>query len=193
MRLLVLTIAIGDLYTQIGQITHPFMMAYAKRIGSDFHVMDSATAWAITPHWEKFRIYDLLDVYDRILYVDTDALIKKDCPDLFESVPDDMIGAFNEGAHFERKCPNYYNTGVMVISKRHKDVFTRPQHATGDINTFFEQDTLNGLFISHACKMFPLPKEFNLMNGMEEQGYIVHKAGSANALNELKELARVMG
>jgi lipopolysaccharide biosynthesis glycosyltransferase len=99
-------------------------------------------------YWEKFRIFDLLDTYDRILYLDTDVVIKKDCPNIFDVVPVNKIGILNEASFNIPRCikeqklmmndickifgieilesTKQYNAGVMVVSKTHKNVFKKP-------------------------------------------------------------------
>lgn len=193
MRKLVLTIAIGDLYQQMALITHPSIHAYAARIGADFHTISRQMISRTTPHWEKFRIHDLLSEYDRIIYIDTDAIIMPNCPDLFSIVPDTMIGAFNEGQYFKRPHTNYYNTGVMVLSRCHQSVFAQPILENGDINTCFEQNTINDRFQASGFAMFDLSHQFNRMDFILAGGYIIHKAGNLNALAELKELASCLG
>jgi lipopolysaccharide biosynthesis glycosyltransferase len=191
MKKLVLTIAIGDKYQQMALITHPFIHGYASKIGADFHAITRSMISLTTPHWEKFRIHDLLDQYDRIIYLDTDIIVKPDCQDLFEIVPYHQIGAYNEGRHFARSRQDYWNTGVMVLSKHHRDLFTPPAIMAGDINTFFEQDTLNHTFAAWPTMMYDLPREYNALDGGD--GYIIHKAGNLNALAELKEIASCLG
>jgi lipopolysaccharide biosynthesis glycosyltransferase len=91
----VLTIAVGDDFQKMAKITHPTLKAYADRIGADFICVDKNTC--STPHWEKFiNIYKLLIKYERIIYLDTDLIVRDDCPSLFDIVPEAKIGMFNE-------------------------------------------------------------------------------------------------
>jgi len=187
---LVLTIAIGSLYQEMAGITHPSINRYATKIGAEFKVITEQNH--ISPHWEKFEIYNLLSTYERILYVDTDVLISGDCPDLFKIVPKNMIGAFNEGAYFDRKHPEYFNAGVMLIPRSKRDVFLPPEIEQGDINTFFEQDFINDRIHASGLPIYNLPHKFNRMDFIQAPGYIIHKAGNLNALAELRELAGVL-
>ena len=102
MKKLVLTIAIGDEYQQIAKLTHPTLKAYAKRIGADFHSINETRISKTSPHWEKFQIYDWLKEYDRIIYIDTDIIVRDDTPDLFEEVDYMKLGMFNEGRFTQR-------------------------------------------------------------------------------------------
>lgn len=187
---LVLTICIGEHFQSIAAITHQSISNYAKKIEADFMVITDQKH--SSPVWDKFRIYDLLNDYERILYLDTDILIKRDCPDLFKIVPKDMFGAFNEGKYFDRKYPDYYNAGVMVIPRCERDIFIKPEVEQNDINTLREQDFINDRIQSTFCQVYELSHKFNKMDFILAPGYIIHKAGSLNALAELRELAGVL-
>ena len=141
---LVMTIAVGDAYVAMSKLTHPSIKKYAEKIGADFFSVD--TSLESTPHWSKFtNIHRLLNSYHRLLYCDTDILIRDDCPNIFDIVPVGEIGLFNElpfvteprGQSLMMACKdydivlkdwngNYYNTGVMVISRQHKQLFKKP-------------------------------------------------------------------
>src|SRR5271157_4431668 len=141
----IVTIAIGDFHQRMAELTHPSLRQYAEKIGADFIVIDKTEISKTTPHWEKFRILDLLNIYDRILYLDSDILIRKNCPDLFGIVPETSLGAFNESPFTPHRdyaiqiCAReyemedfqwngkYYNTGVMVLSRYHRMLFRRPK------------------------------------------------------------------
>lgn len=94
MPCLVLTIAVGPEHQRIAAVTHPSLRAYARRIGAEFLSIDDSTT--TTPHWEKCQLARLLETYDRILYLDTDLIVRDDCPNLFDVVPPAQLGAFNE-------------------------------------------------------------------------------------------------
>jgi len=203
----VLTIAVGDKYERLGELTHPTMAAYAHRIGAEFVVINQSVC--STPHWEKFQIYDLLNKYHRIIYVDTDIIIRDDTPDLFEMVPESQIGLFNEARFVSggremsivESCKaydqtlrswngKYYNTGVMVISRRHKHLFKKPEK---EVFNFYEQGYLNVILAKtletagNELSVYELPHHFNRMTCMdcltgEERfaSYMIHYAGYPN-------------
>jgi hypothetical protein len=203
---LLLTIAVGDVYQKIGKYTHPTLKRYADRIGADFMVIDKSTC--SSPHWEKFQIFYLLNRYDRILYVDTDVIIRGDCPDLLGLVPREMLGAFNEAPFTERNLAmnnaslqyqvpitrwngKYYNTGIMVISARHNHLFRKPGQ---EIDNFHEQSYLNLQIAKHGVNVYDLPYSFNRMSCMDRftgeerfASYIIHYAGAPD-LNMVYEL-----
>lgn len=218
------TITIGTKYTQIANITHPFLRRYANKIGADFVVIDDTSeefnvgsemnADGIPPHFAKFKVNHLFDKYDRIIFVDTDLIIRPDCPDLFSIVPEDKFGIFCEGVLIPQRkrdllaaseiysvplfgIPDitkwkgqYYNTGVMVISKQHKTVLSPP-----DFNNMkeiegetaldrTEQGWLNLQLINGEIPIHNLEYKFNHMSVVDNFtgehrlcSYIVHYAG----------------
>lgn len=199
-RFAVVTIACGEIYERMARITHPSLKAYAKRIGADFAVISESER--SSPHWEKFQLYDLLSKYDRIIYLDTDLIVRGDCPNLFEVVPEDSLGLFNEAPFVEdRKWSlwqtaeaygqtiskwdgNYFNTGVMVVSRRHKHLFRKPEK---EIFNFYEQSYLNMVIAIEKPKIHKLSYRFNRMTccdsatGEERHGsYLIHYAGFPN-------------
>jgi lipopolysaccharide biosynthesis glycosyltransferase len=97
----VVTITVGEKFKNIAELTHPTIKNYAEKIGADFICLDEDRKFSA--HWKKFELYYLLKDYDRIIYVDTDLIIRDDCPDLFEIVPEKKIGMFNEGIYEARE------------------------------------------------------------------------------------------
>lgn len=199
MKNLVLTIAMGDAYQKMARITHPSIRAYAERIGAEFMCIDVQKVSQTTPHWEKFQIFDLLNDYERILYVDTDIIIRDDCPSLFDEVPPLKLGAFNEAPFTIRSkemmidiarqygttIPSwdgkYYNTGVLVISRKHKYLFKKPAQ---EHFSFYEQSYLNMQIAKQSVDMFDLHYKFNRMTCMDKvtgeerfASYVIHYAG----------------
>lgn len=199
MKKLVLTIAIGPYHQGMGRVTHPLLKAYADRIGADFKVITEQAISKTTPHWEKFQISALLEEYDRILFLDTDVVVRGDTPDLFEVVPEPLLGAFNEAPYAKRGSGilngvaqgygvsldgwdgRYFNTGVMVISRCHREVFLKPDE---EIDYFYEQSYLNLTFFKNKVAMHELEYRFNRMMCMDAfipehrlDAYIVHYAG----------------
>ena len=206
---LVLTITIGDDYKKISKITHPTIKKYAKKIKADFLCIDSVKISKTTPHWEKFQIFDLLNHYERIIYLDTDLIVRSDCPNLFEIVPDYALGMFNEARFtdrskemmidicksYDKKIPGwngkYYNSGVIVLSKQHKELFKKPDL---EIFNFYEQSYLNMIIAEKTVIMHDLHYSFNRMTCLDRfigedrhASYIIHYAGYPN-INFLLDL-----
>jgi hypothetical protein len=210
---LVVTIAMGPEYQRIAALTHPSLRAYAARIGADFRAITERAVSVTTPHWEKFQIAELLDTYDRVLYLDTDILVREDCEDLFALVPETKLGMFNEAPFADRSrellidcCRQYgvslpswngayYNSGVMVISRRHRPLFVKPER---EIFSFYEQTYLNMVIAQYAIPVQDLTHRYNRMNCMDRvigehrlACPVVHYAGALNSIS-VEQLLRVM-
>lgn len=194
----ILTVCIGNTYENFAKITHPSIKKYAEKIKAEFIVIDKTKISNTTPHFEKFQIYDLLNKYERILYVDTDLIIREDCPNLFEIVPEHKLGMLDEGKfqsrtdaicaiakEYNEQIKNwdgkYYNSGVMVISRIHKQLFKKPQN---EVCNFYEQSYLNLRIINDKITMHDLDYKFNRLSCMDKHlgehrlcSYIVHYAG----------------
>jgi hypothetical protein len=205
-KTLILTIAQGNLYSEMAFLTHPTIKAYADRIGAEFKVINEKKISSTSIHWEKFQIFDLLNIYDRILFVDTDIIIREDAPNLFDIVPKDKLGMFNEapwtlrsrelmidvckqyGVILSNWDGRYFNTGVMVISRAHKYLFKKPDL---EYFSFYEQTYLNmriaEFVIKEELKIFELEYRFNRMTCMDRftgeerfASYFIHYAGFPN-------------
>jgi len=202
MKKLILTIATGPFYEKLAVLTHPLLEDYAKRCGAEFKVLSDEKKYPY-PHYLKCEIRNLLEDYDRILYIDTDVIVRPDAPSLFDIVPEDSFGIFEEGRFTDRiggfkkylesykinpdnwKC-KYYNTGVFICSKCHEFVFRLPK--TFDCH-FYEQSYINMNLLLDGTKVFPLPYKFNRMCCLDEptgthrlSSYFVHYAGLNVAL-----------
>ena len=198
----IVTIAVGKEYEKFSWLTHPSIRAYADRIGAEFVCIDKQKISKMTSHWEKFQIHDLLNKYERIIYLDSDLIIRDDCPNLFDVVPMRKIGVFNEARFTDRSkellidvCKEYgvtlknwdgryFNSGVMVVSRCHKNLFKKPEK---EVCNFYEQSYLNMVFAKENAEIFELEHCFNRMTCMDRftgeerfASYIIHYAGYPN-------------
>ena len=140
MKLSLVTIVSGTQYQSLATITHLTFQNYANKIGAEFVVVKG-------DEWGRLKAYDLLDKYDRIIFLDTDIIIREDAPSLFQVIPEEWFGAYNLGecfypfdlkgfvqSHnldplnepFSEK--HYYSAGVLVFSKKHKPIFEQPPY-----------------------------------------------------------------
>lgn len=203
----ILTIVNGERYDEIWKRTEPFFIRYADKCDAELIVLKSCEGYP-SPHWMKFSIYDLLKKeFDRIAFIDADIIIRDDCPSLFDIVPENEFGIFNEGVYAPRavclhevqkvfgiRLPtwngnDYYNTGVMVISKRHRHIFKVTSEIKPLRNAFGEQTYLNMRIINSDVKVHSLNYKFNRMSLMDRvtgvsrlASYIVHYAGDGDRL-----------
>jgi len=187
----VVTLAIGEQATKMLEVAEKSMRKYAEKIGADFIVIDKEEINVMFPNIEKFQMFKMLDVYDRILYLDVDMLIHPNTPDVFELVPPDALGAvpdtpdgtwgninrFQDMVVIQQALGDigwtsgYFNSGVMVLSKIHKSIFEHPEERSKIQTQFRDQTLVNYNF----QKIYPKQTEFFRLeprfNGMEITGY----------------------
>ena len=169
------------------------MRVYADRVGAEFIVITSHDAASKSPHFAKYCLYDLLKVYQRILYVDSDALIVPNCPNLFEIVPINQLGVFleeNEATPTRRTSEiqeicgvidgwtgTYFNSGVMVLSSVHRAMFD-PALQQNSVGCEFEQAQLNWNVHKMGISIFNIGRTFNHivweLDDSRYHSYIIH-------------------
>jgi len=147
MKKAIYTIMIGD--HPMFRYTRYSMEKYAQRVNADLIVRtqrlldvlgDKGNLSITTACAEKFFIEDLLNIYDRVLYLDGDILIHPNAPNIFDAYQNlNKVYMLNEGAHedrsqcaititqklnykgtWEKNAENsfvYYNAGVILCSK----------------------------------------------------------------------------
>lgn len=86
-------------YEIVRPIVYPLFKEYARKVGADFVAIEE-TSNPDNPVMDKFKIGDFLDDYDRLIYLDADLVIRSDMPDLFQIVPPDRFGAYDESASY---------------------------------------------------------------------------------------------
>jgi len=205
MKLLVATSADAGIknYTHY---TLPIQKMWAKKWGADYMVLDDP-AYSRRAMWcyRTLIFYDLFEEYDRILYLDADLIINKSCPNIFDIVPYDTIGAVLEDKGSRRKerldrikrtkahlgdidwQEGFFNMGVYIVSKVHRDMFQRVD------GKLWEDMGWDSPFYSYQIarlgyKYIDLGYKFNHMSMFSEpwngspsrfDSYIIHYAGGA--------------
>ena len=189
----IVTIAIGAEYSRLAKWTHPAMRSYAQRVGAEFIVIDSFATSSSTPHFAKYRLYELLTTYQRVLYIDSDALIASNCPDLFEMVPESQLGVFLEEdepkptrriTEIQNICGNidgwtgtFFNTGVMVLSAAQRGMFD-PAFQQNSVGSEYEQAQLNWNAQKLGLSIFNIGRRFNHivweLDGSRYDSCIIH-------------------
>ena len=143
MKLLMVTRASVDIL-DYSQYTHPILRKYAKKWGADFIILDKTHKTYGSLSLRLLRFHELLDEYDRIFQIDTDIIINKTCPNIFEVVPYDTMGLVFEdkGSRLENRrariehikniyggneswVSGYFNSAVFVVSRPHREIFTK--------------------------------------------------------------------
>lgn len=92
---LVISVAAGPDYKRLLDVTAPAMQAYASRVGADFIPVfdDQATPYMMAA---KYRMLDHAKEYDRTLFLDSDVVVSPEAPNIFDVVPSDRLGVFDE-------------------------------------------------------------------------------------------------
>ena len=79
--------------------THPIIKDFAKKWGAEFMVLDHVSDCNVGDgkyHYRIMKLHELLLKYDRIIHIDSDVVINKTCPNLFDVVPEDCVGTVYE-------------------------------------------------------------------------------------------------
>lgn len=210
MKKCILTIVSGERYQEIWKRSEPFFHRYAERCDADLVVLTGEDSNLPSPHWIKFSIRELLKKdYDRVAFIDADIIIRDDALSLFDVVPEDQFGIFNEGQftprsiciyevmkvynveNFKYDGTTYFNTGVMVCSRMHRSIFRVDEEIKPLRNSFGEQTYLNMKIMLSGMKIFPLHYKFNRMSIMDRitgisrlGSYLIHYAGDGDRLLE---------
>ena len=121
------------------------MKNYADKVGADLVIIEGYTAQPYVLS-NKFRVGQVFDQYgyDRILFVDSDALIRDHCINFFDLVPRDHIGILDEAEYYDEwmlanyrreasallmsqeyqldyhNIPSPKNSGLYLLSKSHR-------------------------------------------------------------------------
>lgn len=178
----IVTLAVG--HSPLWEVSHPLMAAYAERIGCDFIKITGEALEKVAAHSRKLEVANSLKTYDRVLFLDGDVIIRENCPDLFELVPEEALGATVEGEPFFKDssliladaCKLYgieadeerldqegwFNSGVMVISRCHTEMFRVPEGKQLTVcHGFRDQALLNATRILHNVPLHDLGLENN--------------------------------
>jgi len=143
LRKAVVSMAFGNDWWKIASVSFQALSLYAEKIGADFVVMSKRRYPNLHVHWEKLALREIVAEYDRTFYVDADAVIRPTAQSVFDFVPETHFAAHDEmietGRVDEyRRCAEFYgvdpvprwyfNAGVLVLSRRHADIFAAPTH-----------------------------------------------------------------
>ena len=146
MKLLMATCA-DDIVMEYAQFTLPILKHYADKWDAEFKILEDKSYNEMGKAMWNFRtmvFYDYFKTYDRILYVDSDIIVNRTCPNLFDIVPYDNIGlvmedkgsrlkdrrkrielikeVFGGNEHWKE---GFLNGGFYIVSKVHRDIFTK--------------------------------------------------------------------
>lgn len=184
--------------------THPILKMFAKKWKVDFRIFGSFLN--INERWRILEFYKRFEDYDRVFFIDSDVVINKNCPNIFNIVPFDTIGAVFEdkgsrlkhrrrvmakikqgfGGNEHWTC-GYFNMGVLLASKIHRDMFTK---INGQLwGGEFAQTHLNYQMMKFEYKYIDLGYKWNHTSMFSEawngspsrlDSYVIHYAGGGN-------------
>lgn len=209
---LVITLASGNEAKEILYYTEESHFKYAKKINADYIQLTGVTQdwWGL----EKFRVKEISKIYDRILFLDCDVLIKEDSPNIFEEVPNGYIGCVNDWSgngdgtlktnywlrqEAKEMCyyqgvdyipSEIYNSGVVVFNGNQSNIWEPPTKPF----TYFhctEQHWVEQNIRRNNYPVHILDNKWNLQywrrdyNELEESAYFIHPAGEVDKLGFL--------
>jgi lipopolysaccharide biosynthesis glycosyltransferase len=172
-------VTLGDHnFTPMTEITFHFQRLFAQRHGADFIVMQDRKFNHVNICYEKFRIGDFLNNYDRVLYLDGDVLVHPSAPDIFALVPETHFAAMDEAAHIKfwnegrirQQFEPYgwvgpwngihFNAGVMLLGRSHRKLFHNI--VITDV-PYWDQPYFNVSVFREGIPYFGLDPEWNYM------------------------------
>ena len=223
MKKLIVTRADNNI-KEMTNITHLSLKKYAKKCDADFKVLDDSTCSESVAYlmYRILKIYDLFEDYDRILHLDSDMLVKNNCPNLFDIVPVSAIGCVYEDkgsrkedrrnrikrVQQERKdvgwTKGYLNAAVTLFSKMHRNIFNLEfDKVWKDIG--YEGVELGYQIHKNGYEIHELPCEFNFMSMFAESwckkdkfdAFILHYAGrgfylSIDRIEQIRQDCRIL-
>lgn len=189
----IITVCAGEKYLQMFEKIKDRYEEYAEKCNADFVVLTGYTQgwWGL----EKFRIKPFIEAYDRTCFLDSDIIIQKTAPNIFDMVPVDSVGIHDDWACLINKSENslqwkeaerkwlirsqvpqedfsydthdiLLNTGVVVTSKQHADIWT-PMKAPFPGNHCDEQFWVEYLLTKKNYNIYRLPLSMNLQHWMD--------------------------
>jgi hypothetical protein len=168
--------AVGPVGRSWLAVTGPLFERYAARVGARYEVLTGPDADPY-PLRHKFKLAELLDRYDRVVYLDADVVLGPDCPDLFAEVPETHVGALDEWPWLGRPAwvqaeveavaaaaglpppgplARYFNTGVLVLSAAHRGAVEPPPVPIPHLHCA-EQHHVNLRLAALGLPTWPLP------------------------------------
>lgn len=181
----IVSMAFGE-YEPLSRLTFPSFKSLAHRCHCEFIQLTDRTAQ--DPNYEKLQLYGLLSNYERVFWLDCDALVLDRCTNPFEIVPRGHFAAYDElpdhpesvehvqRAQIELGCrrfpvTSYYNTGVFLIDACHRDLLGKTKEIK---SPFTEQTHINIRLQQLKVPVQPLPWIYNCMNRPLNRAHIAH-------------------
>lgn len=172
-------------YSEYKAILYPSLKNYAEKCDADLHFITNETQdwWG----FERFRLHNLSKPYKRVMLIEPDCFLRKNTPNLFDLVPENQIGIFNDyhvidhdhewfsilrenlnktlkiEKSITKKMVNncsYYNGGVIICSSEHNDIWKPPQLPI-EPGHVVDQFIVELNIFTNNYEIFELDKKFN--------------------------------
>ena len=163
---------------------------YCEKYNLDLEVMTDYKINYYDLGFEKFRVLDMFDKYDRVVYVDGDVLITPHAPNIFEEYPDP---SYFYGFHENGYCiesdrdplinlcmveldktfclwpkewngkKRYFNSGILLFSKEHREALSKFSYYAPKLQQYWgtDQTTLNCIITFENVKFKNLSWDWN--------------------------------
>ena len=162
MKNLLITISIGN-RPWFKNIRY-YMDLHCKKYNIDFKVISKNYISDSDSRLEKLDIKSYFKEYDRILYLDDTCIISPYCPNLFDIVPYNKLGVVLEKLPYYNKLNTlkdslkyyhrsidsleennhvWFNSGVILASKIHINLFEYPKKSIKKFGHFVDQPIFN--------------------------------------------------
>lgn len=212
------SVTIGQVMVEMMQLTTPSMVKYAHRIGADFLTINSVVVSNFLEgdiRYEKYQLYDLLEIYDRVCLIDLDAVVFNRAPDIFEAVDPLKLGILRCPGQISQRMIKrsfsmlppiywgvaYFNTGVIVVPKCCQYLFEyRSGRNATKVKKLAEQNSVNYRIHKFNAAVQELDPRFHCVPAyastypIEGDPYILHWAGGARGKQKAEEkLAYIRG
>ena len=161
---------------------------YADKCGADLHFITNTTQrwWGL----ERFRLEEYCKKYKRMMLIEPDCVFKDGTPDLFDIVPEEKVGIFNDysvidhdhnwftllrsdlhrrlnidDATTQKMIGNktYYNGGVVVCSNAHSGMWAYPREEVEPIHVV-DQFVVEYNIFYNGYDVLELDKKFNFQS-----------------------------
>lgn len=138
MKNLVYSVCIG---MNLEEFSKKSWQHYCNRHNCDFKIIDTSSRENMSPHWERYTIFERYPDYDQYVYCDVDALVSWYADNFFEQLPTGQLYAvkdigslewtYNSILGYQDLFPNvkvdwwnYVTSGFQKFDQSHKEFFT---------------------------------------------------------------------
>jgi len=180
--------------------SHILARRYADKCNADYVLFDTPYINYLNPMFERFRLIEedkWAEQYDNILYLDSDALVYDECPNLFEKYPQETLRVcrdLNPEIRFvEKKIVSefgwdaikgkYFNSGVLLFHKSSLKALKPHLKYRERFNQFpfGDQSEINYCVFNHNI---PITVMDNIFNSFNSDAMIAHLYGHHKFTNK---------